>query len=155
VQLPAVQTHPLGHDLPHAPQLLGSVLKSGHWPPHGELQTQAPLAQTYPAPPSVFTHDWSASGSSSTRPLQSLSLPSHVSTPLFVISQVQTAPEAPGAWPQVHETFGQSDAFAQFGEQSAIRLQSLHSPCEQQPETCAHSWLPTGGETEGDTHWLS
>src|ERR1700683_1950118 len=82
----------------------------------------------------VIAHHWSAAGSSSTMPLQSLSFPSHVSTPPFVISHVQTFPEAPCGCEQ-SQLVGQSAGDVQFCEQLATRLQSLHAASVQHPTT--------------------
>ena len=80
-------------------------------------------------------------------PLQSLSLPSHVSMPWFVISHVQTFPVDPGAGPHI-QVGGQSAGVEQFCEQRAMRLQSLHWLFEAQQPWFSHLF---GGGAEAAT----
>ena len=91
---PAQSVVPLGHAhelalqiipplqaLPHPPQLALSVCVFAHLPAHVVVpvpQTHCPPWHTPPAP-IALAHCWSTFGSSSTIPLQSLSLPSHTS----------------------------------------------------------------------------
>jgi hypothetical protein len=76
-QFPLWQLAPVGHVVPHPPQWFVSVCGSTHCPPHVSVQAHVPFRQTYPVP-FVAAHDWSAAGSLSTTPSQSLSLPSQV-----------------------------------------------------------------------------
>lgn len=129
--LPALQTATDGHTRPPAlaqpPQLFGSVDVFAHRPP--QLCVPAPHVhlppwQTPPLP-SADPHSGSVAGASSTMPLQSLSLPSHVSG---AYAHWQTLPACPASGPQV-----------QPATQSAVEL---HDVVQTLP---VHPAPPPGG----------